>query len=305
MLHLGRDYLLYNFSPDNEPAIWVDPGATIQLETEDAGSGQIRRPEDVHTYVSRPDYTNPTTGPIYVNDALPGDTLSVEIIDIQPSETGYTRLSPTAGLLRGEVPSPAAQIWHVWRQEGTWWAQWQELRLPVRPMVGTIGTAPAAGLIQNNLPGPHGGNMDVPALAEGATLYLPVRVPGALLAMGDVHANQGDGEISNVALEVQARVTIRVDLLRGCVWPRPWAETPVAWITIADAPEPREAMELATRDMLALLGERLSLSPSDSLMYLSLAGDMRPGQSSFSPGVNVTFYLSAPKPAHDLDRPWA
>lgn len=86
-------------------------------------------------------------------------------------------------------------------------------------MIGVIGTAPEADSVSTMIPMDHGGNMDCTAAAPGSVLYLPVNVPGALLAMGDLHAIMGEGECGNCGVEIGGRVTVRVSLLKADLSP--------------------------------------------------------------------------------------
>jgi amidase len=296
MIRILREHRTYSFSSKHRPASVADPGDTVIFETEDAGSHRITHSEDIWTYVSRRDYTNPATGPLYVNSARPGDALAVHIERIELDDQGYTKLSSGSGLLIAEVTTPAVQIWQIDGAPGCYRASWGPYTLPCRPMVGTIGTALANRDFDNFTPGPHGGNLDIPLLGEGATVYLPVHVPGGLLGLGDVHALQGDGEISGVALETRGAVTVRVDLLRDEGRKHPWIETTDSWITVGQDLDGRMAMEAAARDMVLLLGRKLMLSPQDALMLMGVTGHMRPGQAIFADDCPVTFYMSLPKP---------
>jgi amidase len=220
----------YAIGPHNEPKLILDPGESLIVETEDASSGQIRKPTDRRDYTKAP-YSNPQSGPFYVNGAEKGDSLVVDLLDIRPLiGQGVTRLQKwwwylghkqsseiMSGFLRPEIPDGA----RVLRIDGNR-VYFDQLELPCTPMIGTIGTAPELESISTYLPGPHGGNMDLPCVAAGCRLYLPVHVPGALLHLGDAHAIQGEGEISGVAVEMPARVTLKVDLLKGggTQWPR-------------------------------------------------------------------------------------
>ena len=154
------------------------------------------------------------------------------------------------------------------------------IKFPVRPMIGVIGTAPAGEGIATAFPGPHGGNMDNRYVTTGATVHLPVAVPGALLGLGDVHASMGDGEISMVAVEIAAEVTVRVDLARGAAVPRPWIETAAAWVTTGDAPETADALRIAAEGMASLLQERLDLSFDDAYMLMSARCDVQVASSA-------------------------
>jgi amidase len=297
MIRLSRQQRCYSFSAANAPVARVPAGATVIFETEDAGSRRITKPQDIHTYVARRDYTNPTTGPVFVEGARPGDTLAVTIERIELDDHGYTKLGPHAGILISQTQTPAVQIWRIAGDHGHYSIRWGDYALPARPMVGTIGVAPAGEPILNYAPGHHGGNLDVPAVAEGATIYLPVFVPGALFSLGDVHARQGDGEISGVALETRSVVTARLDLLADVQWERPWIETPEAWITIGISLDLRQAMEQSVGDMFALLNRTLGLPSHDALMLLGVAGDLRAGQTMLDPTTPATVYLRLPKPA--------
>jgi amidase len=145
-------------------------------------------------------------------------------------------------------------------------------------MVGVIGTAPAGDGVATADPGPHGGNMDHNDVCVGARVHLPVFVPGALLAVGDVHASMGDGEISITALEIPAEVQVRVDLLKREGLARPWIEFPDRWITTGDGAGAADAIRTAAEEMARLLMRRLALSADEAYMLLSIRGDARVSQ---------------------------
>ncbi len=149
------------------------------------------------------------------------------------------------------------------------------IRIPVRPMVGVIGTAPSGKGIETLYPGPHGGNLDNRYVRPGARVHLPVGVPDALLCIGDVHAAMGDGEISMVGLEIAASVTVRVHLDMGVPVTRPWIETDEHWITTGDDPDPATALRIAAREMVDLLGRRLHVGFADAYMLISARGDVQ------------------------------
>jgi amidase len=145
-------------------------------------------------------------------------------------------------------------------------------------MVGVIGTAPGGDGVGTGFPGTHGGNMDHNDACVGARVHLPVFVPGALLAIGDVHACMGDGEIAITALEIPGEVRVRVDLLKGERILRPWIEFPDRWITTGDGAGAAEAIRTAAEEMARLLMRRLALSADEAYMLLSIRGDARVSQ---------------------------
>lgn len=141
-------------------------------------------------------------------------------------------------------------------------------------MIGVIGTAPAGEGVNTGTPGDHGGNMDTTAITEGATLYLPVNVKGALLAMGDLHAAMGDGEIMGDALEIPGEVEVTVEVLKDFTLPLPLVENDTHYITIGSHESMEEASKIATNNMVKLITEKTHLTYNQAGMLLSLAGNL-------------------------------
>lgn len=205
--------LVYEFSRHLDARCRIDPGETIRVESEDALSGQIRRPGDRRDKSLMP-YSNPVAGPIVVAGAEPGDQLAVTIQSIEPRDgqcatyTGAPR--QLTEWLGADVPHGA----HVCPiRDGL--IHWKDrVRIPYQPMLGCIGTAPDWGVPTTGPAGPHGGNLDLVEVAPGSTIFLPVTVPGGYLYLGDAHAAMGHGELSATGLEMAAYSTITVDLVR-------------------------------------------------------------------------------------------
>jgi len=194
-------------------------------------------------------------------------------------------------VLAGEVNAPSAALVPV--RDGIACFS-DRIRFPVRPMVGVIGTAPSGQAVASFYPGPHGGNLDINEIAAGSTVYLPVAVPGALLAIGDVHATMGDGELTGGGIDIPAVVTVQLRSHKGVGWQRPVVETPEAWSTCGNAASLAEAIRIATRDMVALLSDRLSISREEGFLLVGVAGDARIGQAA-ELGMDVTAYVRIPK----------
>jgi acetamidase/formamidase len=221
--------LRYSLGPFYEPTLRIESGERILVETEDAFSGQIKTADDRRDKTAVP-FSNPVTGPIYVEGAEKGDALSVQVREIRPTRgQGATRipswwwyLEPAShgyGDFLGVSLPHGTRICPIRGGE----VFFDETHaLPYAPMVGTIGTAPEIESISSEKPGPHGGNMDLPDITLGATLYLPVNVKGAFLYMGDVHATQGDAELCGTAIEMPAEVEATVEVIknRRIDWPR-------------------------------------------------------------------------------------
>jgi amidase len=274
-----RERYTFVFAADAEPVLEVEAGEEVVFETLDSWAGRLTRPEDIH--VKKPDYarSNPAAGPVYVRGARPGDALAVDVVSITPHSPVISKITGFGGVLAGEIGAPHCRFVPV---EDGYLCFWDGVRVPLRPMIGCIGTAPAAGRLTTADPGDHGSNMDHNDIQPGARLYLPVGVPGALFGLGDVHASMGDAEVSGAGLDCNADVRVRLGLVAGAAPPRPLIETADAWMTCASAPTLQEAVKRATADMVALLARRLRVSREDAFLLATAAGDVRIGQACAS-----------------------
>ena len=287
---VSSQHVTYVFGPQIRPVLEVPPQAVIVCETLDAASGRIRTQEDALTLSYPPEQGNPATGPIAVRGAQPGQTLAVRIVAIDLGPCGCGRVK-RGGIIFDELHPPAAVLTPVHDQT----VAFKGLTFPARPMLGVIGTAPAGEAVPTFYPGPHGGNLDINEIRPGATVYLPVSVPGALLALGDVHASMGDGELNGGGLDIAAEVTIEVDVRPGLPCRRPLIETDDAWSVCANGPTLPEALRMATREMTTLLATRLDLSREEAFILIGAAGDARIGQAAQLPGLDATAYLQISK----------
>ena len=291
MKRISRENITNLFGADVAPVAEVAPGEEVVFETLDAAGGRVRTVEDGLTVFLPRELGNPATGPVRVVGAKPGDTLAVTILDIKPGAQGYSRFRAGGGVITAELRPPFAKIIPV--RDGVVHFS-ERVSFPVRPMVGVIGTAPDGAPVQSFYPGPHGGNLDVNAIAAGATVYLPVAVPGALLAIGDIHAHMGDGELTGGGIDIPAEVTVRLDIRSGLGWPRPVVETADAWCACASAPTLAEAIRLATSDMATMLARALGMSREEAFVLIGCAGDARIGQAA-ELGMDSTAYVQVSK----------
>ena len=247
-LELGR--LLYEFSREEPARIRIESGETILVETEDALSGQLRKPGDQRDKSKMP-YSNPVTGPIWIEGAEPGDSLDIKIESIEPSigqcatYTGNPR-----GLCEwlGTDCPPGGHVCPI--RDGVI-EFLPGIEIPYDPMIGCIGTAPDWGAPTTGPAGAHGGNMDIIEVRPGNTLYLPVFVPGALLSLGDAHAAMGHGELSATGLEMPSHTTITVTLRKGVTIPTPRIESPTEIMVVTTgSPTERSTAEAYARLIL-------------------------------------------------------
>ncbi len=240
------------------PALTVGSGDTVVTETVDARGWDGRG----NKAADRP---NPMVGPIAVAGAEPGDTLRVDIVAIAPNrDTGWTHstLAPNVvdpGFVP-QLPELERVTWRIDRDSGTVRLEapppaLANMVLPLAPMIGCLGVAPAGGqAISTATSAQHGGNMDYRRYAAGTTAWFPVAVPGALFFLGDCHALQGDGEIVGTGIETSCEVTVRLTLeKRTIVWPR--GETERDIFTIGNARPLDQALQHATTEMVRWLGE--------------------------------------------------
>lgn len=221
------------------------------------------------------------TGPVYVADAEPGDTLEVRILDVRlRQDWGYNMIRPLAGTLPMEFD--AYRLIHIPlnAERMTGRLPWG-LDLPLHPFFGILGVAPPThwGRINTIVPRAHGGNLDNKELGPGSSLFLPVHVPGALFSCGDGHAAQGDGEVCTTAIETALQGTFELVLHKCKALSYPRAETPTHLITMGMDPDLDQCLAMALRDMIALLCERANLSREDAYTLCSLAVDFRVTQT--------------------------
>lgn len=275
----------YVYGPYVAPVLEVDPGAVVTVETHDAFEGKIRSETDQPSALLNFPFLNPQTGPIFVRGAVKGDCLAVRILSITPrgaQPVGTTCLIPEFGglvgtgqtaMLNPALPERVKKI--VVDDAGVHWSP--TLTLPYEPFIGTIGTSPEIEAISSLQPDSHGGNMDLPNIAPGAVIYLPVHTPGALLYLGDCHAIQGDGELCGVALEIPATVVIQVDLIKAMplAWPRLEADNYI--MTIGSARPLEDAARIAYRELVRWVDAITGMGEMDAYLLLTMCGKVRLG----------------------------
>jgi amidase len=266
---VSRDDIIWAFGPDLEPVLEVAPGAVVRFETNDCFSGQIRTEDDLVTSIDF-ERVNSATGPVAVAGAEPGDSLVVEILSVDPDRQGVATLIPGYGQLIDRVQAPLTRIFRV---EDGWVEMYERVRFPARPMVGVVGVATAGETLPNGLAGQHGGNLDNHLHGPGATIYFPVRQPGGLFAVGDMHASMGDGEICFTGVEIAGEVTVRFDVLKGAQARWPVTELADRWVAHATAEELPEALALVSEEAGRLLVDEWGFTLEDAFIFLSVACD--------------------------------
>ncbi len=274
MKKLTSDKVIFEMSKKNRPVLSVDSGEKVVFETLDCFSGEVCSEQDT---VSKIDFSkvNPATGPLFINGAEVGDTLKVTINRIEIEEKGAVLTAPGLGLLADEIEKEETVIVEV-TDEVT---KYKGFEIPLRKMVGVIGTAPAGEPVNTGTPHDHGGNLDTILMGEGTTLYLPVNVEGALLSMGDMHASMGDGEIMGSGLEVAGQIEVEVEVLKDANIPLPFIETDDLYVTLGSRGTMEEASQLALNNMVQFLQTKTDLTFNQAGMFLSIAGDLKVSQA--------------------------
>ncbi len=197
-----------------EPRLTIEPGDTVVFECLEA-SGQLSKASTVDDYMNVDrSRIHALNGSVAIVGAQPGDTLQVEILDLQHKGWGWTGIKPGFGLLADDFPEPYFHLWHLEGDDCHFGVN--DIVLPFEPMPGCVGVAPAEpGRLNTIPPRRNGGNVDIRDLTTGSTIWLPVLAPGALFSTGDCHANQGQGEVCGTGIECPMTVTMRFDICRN------------------------------------------------------------------------------------------
>ena len=291
-----QDYS-YVFNPYREPIARVKPQDRVTIHTNDAFESRITKREDIPSRaLATAKFLNPQTGPIYVEGAEPGDTLAVRIESIEPTrEFAVSCLVPYFGGLTSTTFTRTLQdplpekVW-IWNLMDGKKLVNEELgvELDWDPFMGTLAVAPDLEAITALAPGPFGGNMDVPDVRPGNTVYLPVWNEGALFYTGDCHARQGQGELCGVALEITSKVTVVFDVIKGkeIEWPR--IESDEAIMVVGSARPMEDAARIANTELVMLLEREHGYDRWDAYQLLTQAGGLYVGNM-----VDTTYSLVA------------
>ncbi|WIV66701.1 acetamidase/formamidase family protein [Natrialbaceae archaeon AArc-T1-2] len=277
-----EDGAIYEFAPDLEAIETVDSGAALTIETRDSLDGAVQDESDVIESV--PEEVNAATGPIAVEGARPGDVLRVELEAIRLAEQqGRVVTIDGFGLLDGdeEIDAPRTRLTPVVDDDGdTPSIRFADLAVPVEPVIGTIGVAPATESYTTLVPHDHGGNMDTTDVTAGNTIYFPVFQEGAMLAMGDCKAAMADGEMCGTGAEIATEIDCTVEVLADPDHDleRPLLETDDAWKPIVSAETLEVACERANRDAIELLAAEHGFDETEAYMFSSLVGGLEISQ---------------------------
>jgi acetamidase/formamidase len=265
------------FTADRAPVLTLWPGDAVRTTTIDSGGVDEKG-------VTRALFGNPQTGPFFVAGAEPGDTLVVHIRKLTPNRDWADSLDTIVGRALGSsLVAKAGDLgkpvrWRLDRAAGLARPEsasgaLKDYAVPLRPMLGGLAVAPGFGLapLSTGDTARTGGNMDFPEVAQGATVYLPVQQPGALLYLGDAHALQGDGETSQYALETSMQVEFAIDLVKRRAVAMPRVENDREIMVLGQAGSLDEALKAASTGMILWLQQDYGLSLSETAQLLGSA----------------------------------
>lgn len=283
------DKSVYHFSKDNEPFGHANPGDLLLFKTMDCFSNTINTAEDLVLHL---DYSvaNPAAGPVYIDGAEPGDVLVVDILDINVADYGVICTVPECGPLCDDMEDRTKV---VWIKDGV--ADFNGVKFQINPMIGVIGTAPDGEPVGDGFPGNHGGNMDSKVITKGARVYFPVRVPGALLQMGDIHATMGDGELCGTGIEIKGEILVKTSIIKKFELNWPVTETATHWYVNACAHEYPDALKFASKELQRLICNAYGWDKTDAYLYMSVQSNVEINQACKPCAVELIVRFGTPK----------
>ena len=277
-----RDQYAYTFG-GVASAMRIRPGTALRLWSDDAFNGALRSVDDLSSAKVDLRFVNPQTGPFYVEGAEPGDTLVLHFVALEPArDWGASAAIPFFGGMTStdrvvtlQEPLPdTTWIYELDRDRGTvgFAARHSDHRieLPIEPMLGTVGVAPAGGEVRSSLvPDRFGGNMDTPQMRAGSTVFLGVNVEGAMFSIGDGHYRQGEGEACGTAVEGAMTTTLIVELIKGGApgWPR--IEDDTHWMTVGSSRPMEDSWRIANAELVHWVGQLQGLHTMDAYQLCS------------------------------------
>lgn len=286
MKNLKKDNVIYHFGPDNLPKYFVEDGEEFWVETEDCYSGQIKSINDLRPNIDI-SIMDASVGPIAINGAEVGDSLCVEVLNIELANQGVMVTSPGLGTLGSMINEATTRIIKINNGYANFF---DKFKIPVNPMIGVLGVATENDNIHCATPGMHGANMDTKEIKIGSKVYLPVFVKGANLAIGDLHAVMGDGELSGTGVEIAGKVHLRAKVIKNMKLNGPRIEREEGIYMISSAENFEEAIKNAVYDGVQYLKNEFNLDFKDAYRLVSATCDIRISQV-VNPLVTVKLFI--------------
>ena len=283
----------YAFDWRDEPLLRVEPGEPFEIETYDASTGYFKSSNDKANPAKRPGFdrvpplANPIGGPVFVTGAERGDVLLVSVEQITVDDYSWVAVGPRRGPLGESTRWPELSSDYTTKvfqhtpgpsgttRDGTLHFN-DRISWPITPFIGTIGVAPDREVTTSlDGQGPWGGNLDIRDVAPGNRISLPVYHPGALFYLGDVHASQGDTEITGTAAETKAIVRVKFELVKQKRIPWMRIEKPESIVSVFAERPLEAAVETATINLMDWLIAEHGFTPTDAYSLVSTCPDFR------------------------------
>ena len=290
---LTREQTHNKFSSTIKPVLTVQSGAVIEAYTEEASDGQFNLNSTIEALDSLDfEPIHPLTGPVYVEDAQPGDVLKITLHKIELGDWGWNAILPGFGFLVDDIDGKYLKLYELGKDKTSVTFK-GDIKLQLNPFPGVMGVAPdTTELLSTIPPRANGGNMDDPNMTEGTVMYFPVFVEGGLFSIGDGHAAQGLGEVCGTAIEAPLRIVYEIELLKDKQIKEPQYETKEYYATTGFAPTLDEAAKKATLYMVNYLKANHGLTTDEAYALCSLAGDLQIAEVVDLPNMLVTMHIS-------------
>lgn len=264
----------FEFRPDIDPVLRIPPGEVVRFETSPEPAEKLFSAGDDWCAQIDTRRLNAVTGPVFVDGVEPGDAIRVDILEIETLDWGWNAFIPNFGMLCENLTTPMLR--RVPIQHGRCWIT-EALSVPVRPMIGCLGLAPARGASSTlSPPYPWAGNYDLTQIKPGSTIWFPAQVRGGLFSLGDLHAAMGDGEATSVSIECAGAASVRlsVDKALDIQMPRIVADGRLSTVGLAERGNYVSARRHAADQLFNYLTEERRLTPEDAYTLFSAAGDL-------------------------------
>ncbi|WP_299124012.1 acetamidase/formamidase family protein [uncultured Winogradskyella sp.] len=290
---LTRDQTHNKFSSTIKPVLTVKSGAVIEAFTKEASDGQFNLNSTIKALDSLDfEPIHPLTGPVYVENAQPGDVLKVTLHTIELGDWGWNAIVPGFGFLAEDINVKYLKLYELGKDKTSVTFK-NDIKLQLNPFPGVMGVAPDTSEMLSTIPPrENGGNMDDPNMKEGTVMYFPVFVEGGLFSIGDGHAVQGLGEVCGTAIEAPLRIVYEIELLKDKSIEEPQYETNTYYATTGFAPTLDEAAKKATLYMVNYLKANHNLTTDEAYALCSLAGDLQIAEVVDLPNMLVTMHMS-------------
>ena len=283
---LSHQGLTTNKDPEKFFAAYGIPGNDVLADGK-AVFAEVKRPKGASVHI--------LTGPIYIDEAMPGDALEVRVVDIKfRVPYGVNNTGPGKGVLPRLLSEPAAKLIRIDLERQIALFS-DEIHIPLNPFMGIMAVSPptSLGMVSSTPPGPWGGNIDLKFAGIGASLFLPVFNKGAQFFTGDGHAVQGDGEVDGGAIEISLKPTLQFIVHKGKAIKQPRVETASDYLTTGLSTDLNEATRIALEEAVDFLQKEKGMSAADAYALASLAVDLGIGEA-----VDIVNLVYAKIPKH-------